>query len=138
MESLVFYSDSAAKKARIELKNTYDAGIILAMITRARREIEELNAVIGRAQEFLSAAAEHLEFVQTAQYRYAVYWERQKDKHVTYTIGVYQTPCVPNGERYKMSLDEERFEGRERKAAREFAQMLCESYGVQFKDIIRG
>lgn len=137
-----YHSDYNYEKKLKELENIYDMYLINQDIKYAERCVTDLQKQLLRCQGFLSRAYYQKDFVSTLQYSYSVYWKRSKNystNRIEYFIGVYKTPKIANGDKYRTSItiEAKRFQGKDKKIAREYAEKLCEKYAYPKENIIK-
>lgn len=138
--SSFYASDRLTEEEITEIEKEYAMDRIDKKINDTMEEIADLQAAIQRCQRLLSHAYYHRDLVLQLPFTYTVYWERTKYRGspVYYHIGVYCTPNIPNGEKYRYATKCKRFKGKDRKAAKEYAAILCKLYNCGFHNVANG
>ena len=129
-----YMSDRGLERAIEEVEENFSTDRLNNRISVVTDDIKDMQEAIQRCQKFLSHAYYQKKLLSDITYRYSVYWLRRSGTPVYYYIGVHRTPNVPNGEKRQDTIEPQRFQGKDRKAAKDYVKKLCEKYGCTLED----
>jgi len=130
-------SERAMQEVIEQVENIYSKERLADKIESTIRNIADMQQAIQRCQKFLSHAYYQKQLLEEITYSYQVYWLRRKcsGSPVYYFLGVYRIPNIPNGEKFRDTIEYKRFRGKERKEAREYVEKLCKKYNYKLEDV---
>ena len=117
------------------IKKQYNHELVMDEITRAKihkHEVEE------NLDQFINECWKQIEVVEKTKIKQYIYFRRTTDyrsNHVQYGVGVMNSPQIENGRQYEWNEKDtcKVFSGREKKAAREYAEELAGKYGCEIR-----
>lgn len=129
-----YMSDRALERAIEEVEENFSTDRLNNRISMVISDIKDMQEAIQRCQKFLSHAYYQKQLLNDINYKCSVYWIRRSGTPVYYYVGVHRTPNVPKGEHYRDTIEPQRFQGKNRKAAKDYAKKLCEKYKCILED----
>lgn len=127
-----YSSDYHLEKQLGEYSNCFDVSRIDHQIEYAKGYINDLQSGVKRCQEYISFLIRQKELAESIAYRYEVELIRQSySKPIVYFAIVRKIPVVPNGDKKSISIESERFEGKDRHLAKKRAIELAKKYNCE-------
>lgn len=131
MDQRAFYNPKRYADEEInEIVKCYNISEIDRRINSTIRFLEDIEQLQKACQQFLSASYYHRGQVIDTNVSYKVFYERSayRGSNVKYYTGVYIIPCIPNGDKYKYSVENKQWPGKERHIAKKAAEALAVKY----------
>lgn len=128
----MYYRDSQDFE---NLKREYKASRVENEITRTKKHWIE---VTENFRQYIEAAEVQLEVIKQTTIKSRVYFERRTDyrtNRVIYEVRLVKYPYIESGPRYQWTEEGtfRSFGGREKKAAREYAESLAKEYRCEVR-----
>ena len=130
-----YYNSNYSLEERIEQdEQIYDVKMLDDHINYAIDNIKDLQEAIKRCQQYLSFLYHHKQLAEDIGYTLKAYCQRYAlNSGISYYTGIYKIPCVPNGDKYKVSIETNRWKGCERGAAIQAAKDLAKKYKCELE-----
>lgn len=117
------------------LKREYRADRVNDEITRTKQHMGE---VAENLSSYIDACREQLDLIENTTFKVYVYLHRHTfnlTNRIYYEVGLTRYPDIEDGHRYGWTVQGtgKVFTGREKKAAREYAEALSKEYSCEVK-----
>jgi len=121
------------REERDRIARQYNAASVKGEIEYVKSRLREITA---NYEEYIAACKRQLEIIATTEIKRRVYFKRRQNygtKRIEIHVGVQEYPAIEGGEKLGWVLMDtaEIFGGKERKAAREYAERLAAQYGCE-------